>query len=38
VELVGPDDGGVREYAKSPVSPFAPLKARRRMDEDEDVR
>jgi hypothetical protein len=38
VVLVGPDDGGVREYAKSPVSPFAPLQARRRMDADEDVR
>jgi len=37
VELVRPDDGGVREYAKSPVSPFAPLKARRRMDEEEDA-
>jgi hypothetical protein len=38
VELVRPDDGGVRELAKSPVSPFAPLKARRRTDEDEDAR
>lgn len=38
VELVGPDDGGVREFAKSPVSPFAPLEARRRIEEDEDAR
>jgi hypothetical protein len=38
VELVGPDDGGLREFAKSPVSPFAPLKARRRFDRDEDAR
>ena len=37
VELVRPDDGGVREFAKSPVSPFAPMKARRRMDADEDA-
>ena len=38
VELVGPDDGGVREYAHSPVSPFDPLMARRRLDRDEDAR
>lgn len=38
VELVGPDDSGVREYAHSPVSPFSPLKARRRLDRDEDAR
>jgi hypothetical protein len=38
VELVGPDDSGVRENAHSPVSPFSPLKARRRLDEDEDAR
>ena len=38
VELVGPDDGGVREPACSPVFPFGPLKARRRLDEDEDAR
>jgi hypothetical protein len=38
VELVGPDDGGVREYAKSPISPFGPLRARRRLGEDEDAR
>jgi len=37
VELVRPDDGGVREFAKSPVSPFAPLKARRRTDTDQDA-
>ncbi len=38
VELVGPDEPGVREHARSPVSPFDPLMARRRLDEDEDAR
>ena len=38
VELVGPDDSGTREYAHSPVSPFSPLRARRRLDRDEDAR
>ena len=38
VELVGPDEGGVREYAHAPVSPFDPLRARRRLDKDEDAR
>jgi hypothetical protein len=38
VELVGLDDSGVREYATSPLSPFDPLKARRRLDRDEDAR
>jgi hypothetical protein len=38
VEVVGPDDGGVREPARSPVSPFGPLKARRRIDRDENAR
>ena len=38
VELVGPDDSGVREYAHSPLSPFSPLMARRRLDKDEDAR
>jgi hypothetical protein len=38
VELVGPDDSGVCEYAHSPISPFGPLKARRRLDRDEDAR
>ncbi|MGC3961460.1 MAG: hypothetical protein QM813_27105 [Verrucomicrobiota bacterium] len=38
VELVGPDDSGVREYAHSPDSPFGPLNARRRTDKDEDAR
>ncbi|HLH55415.1 MAG TPA: hypothetical protein VKY92_17570 [Verrucomicrobiae bacterium] len=38
VELLGPDDCGEREYANSPVSPFSPLMARRRMDKDEDAR
>ena len=37
VELIGPDDGGVREPARSPVLPFNPLKARRRLDRDEDA-
>lgn len=38
VELVGPDEPGVREYAQSPLSPFDPLMARRRWDSDEDIR
>lgn len=38
VELVRPDDGGVRELAHSPISPFAPLQAHRRTDLDEDAR
>ena len=38
VELVGPDDCGEREYARSPISPFDPLTARRKPGEDEDVR
>lgn len=38
VELVGPDEPGIREYAHSPVSPFSPLRARRRLDKDEDAR
>jgi hypothetical protein len=38
VEMIGPDEPGVREYARSPISPFGPLKARRRLDKDEDAR
>ena len=38
VELIGPEDPGVREYAHSPVSPFSPLKARRRLDKDDNAR
>jgi hypothetical protein len=38
VELVGPNEGGVRELAHSPNRPFDPLMARRRLDKDEDVR
>jgi hypothetical protein len=38
VELVGPDDCGDREYVHSPVSPFSPLMAHRRVDKDEDAR
>jgi len=38
VELVGPDEPGTRERARSPVLPFSPLKARRRTDIDEDAR
>ena len=38
VEVVGPDEPGVRERARSPVLPFNPLKARRRLDQDEDAR
>lgn len=38
VEVVGPDDSAVREPAFSPVQPFSPLVARRRIDKDEDAR
>lgn len=38
VVLVGPDGGCVREPARSPISPFGPLVARRRLDKDEDAR
>jgi len=38
VEMVGPDDSGVREFDLSPDSPFSPLMARRRLDKDEDAR
>jgi hypothetical protein len=38
IEVVGPDEPGVREYSHSPLSPFDPLMARRRMDKDEDAR
>jgi hypothetical protein len=37
VELVRPD-GGVREHARSPLLRFDPLRARRRLDKDEDAR
>ncbi len=38
VENVGPNDNGVPEKARSPLLPFNPLKARRRLDRDEDAR
>jgi len=38
VELIGPDDSGVREFADSPISPVGPLKARRKPENDEDAR
>lgn len=38
VEVVGPDENGMRECAHSPVSPFTPLIARRRLDKDADAR
>lgn len=38
VELVGPDEPGVREHARPPFSPFDPLMARRRLGEDEDAK
>lgn len=38
VELIGPDDGGVREPANPRLAPFSPLIARRRLDRDEDAR
>lgn len=38
VELVGSNDGSVREPADLPVLPFDPLIARRRLDRDENAR
>lgn len=38
IEVVGPDDNGVRENARPSDLPFNPLKARRRIDKDEDAR
>jgi hypothetical protein len=38
VELVGPNEGGVREFAHSPNRPFDPLMARRKPDKDEDAK
>jgi hypothetical protein len=38
VEMVGPDEGGAREFAHSPDLPFSPLMARRRWEVDEDAR
>ena len=38
VELVGPDQGGAREAAHSPVLPFGPLIARRQLDIDDNAR
>jgi len=38
VEYVGPNEGGVREFAHSPDSPFSPLIARRRLDADDNAR
>jgi hypothetical protein len=38
VEVVRPDDNGVREPAHPALKPFSPLQARRRMDKDEDAR
>ena len=38
VELVGPNEGGVREPSLSPNAPFSPLMARRKLDKDEDAR
>jgi hypothetical protein len=37
VEFVGPNEGGVREFAHSPNSPFSPLQARRRLDKDDNA-
>jgi hypothetical protein len=40
IVLVGPNEGGVREYSHRPdsPSPFKPLVARRRLDKDENAR
>ena len=38
VELIGPNEGGVRESAHPSNSPFRPLIARRRLDVDDNAR
>lgn len=38
VEFIGPNEGGGQEPAFSPILPFDPLMARRRMDRDENAR
>ena len=38
VELIGPDEGSVREPAALPILPLDPLMARRRLDLDQDAR
>ena len=38
VELVGPNEGGLREPASLSGTPFSPLTARRRLDVDQDAR
>jgi len=38
VEVVRPDENGVREPVHPSNKPFSPLTARRRMDKDEDAR
>jgi hypothetical protein len=38
VEMIGPNEGGVREFVRSPDSPFTPLLARRRLEVDDDVK
>ncbi len=38
VEFIGPNEGGVRELAKSPYLPVSPLMARRKPGTGEDAR
>jgi hypothetical protein len=38
VELIGPDEGGVREPVGRPVLPFSPLTARRQPGTEADAR
>ncbi|MGA2245447.1 MAG: hypothetical protein ABSH48_10640 [Verrucomicrobiota bacterium] len=38
VELVGPNEGGVREIVIPPDLPFGPLMAHRRVDMNQDAR
>jgi hypothetical protein len=38
VELIGPNEGGLREPINPPCRPFDPLMARRRLDQDENAR
>jgi hypothetical protein len=38
VELIGPDEGGVRMPAQAPILPMPPLVARRRLGCDDNAR
>lgn len=38
VELIGPDEGGVRMPVQNPILPMPPLVGRRRLDIDDNAR